>query len=59
MVIVFHEVAAFFEDGAPMDWGKTGNDDSEGLTTGVGVDCGYFVAGRWRLPGEVCREDAW
>jgi hypothetical protein len=56
---VFHEVAAFFEDVAPMDWGETGDDNSEGFTSGVGVYGGNFVAGRGRLPGEVCGEDAW
>jgi hypothetical protein len=56
---MFHEVAAFFEDGTPMDWGETGDDDTERLTPGVGVDCGYLLAGRGGLPGEVCGKDAW
>ena len=50
---MFHEVAAFFEDVAPMDWGETGDDNTEGLASGVGVDCSYFLAGRGGLPREV------
>jgi hypothetical protein len=57
--MVFHEIAAFFEDGTPIEWGEAGDDDSEGFASGVSVNCGYFAAGRGGLPGEVCGEDAW
>ena len=47
-----HEVAAFLEDGAPRDGWESRDDDPEGLTASVCVDCYYFLDVGRGLPGE-------